>query len=320
VFLDIIASLKWVQKNITAFGGDSKNVTIFGESGGGFKVACLMASPLAKGLFHRAICKSGTAVAAPFFGGLPLKELEKTGEKFFERLGVNKEKDPLRAARAIPWQKLLECERSFATGEGVARMLFTLGDLAIDGWFLEDTPTNIFKAGKHNAVPLITGANLGELTGLGMILMPQVIPAYVTQLSDNNRAGSRGYAYIFDQVPAGWKKAGMNSQHALELKYVFGLSKVSDWESVFPGVKQPNPGLTGVDGKVSEAMMRMWVQFAKTGNPSVKGLIDWPAYDTASDQYLYITETLQVKSGFSGVGKKTNESSGFAIRVSQVNL
>jgi para-nitrobenzyl esterase len=304
MFLDMIASLKWVQKNIAVFGGDSKNVTIFGESGGGFKVACLMASPLAKGLFHRAIYESGTAIQAPAFGGKSLKELEKTGEEFFARLGVDKEKDPLKAARAIPWQKLLECEQSFTTGDGAARMFFTLGDLAIDGWFLEDTPTNIFKAGKHNAVSSIAGANLGELTGPGMILMPQVIPAYVTQLTCNNRAGSRGYAYIFDQVPAGWKKEGMNSQHGMELNYLFGLSEVSDWENVFPGPPRPNPGLTDADRNVAEAMMKMWAHFAKTGNPSVKGLIDWPSYEADSDRYLYIAEPLQVKTGFSGVGQK----------------
>ena len=64
MFLDMIAALKWVKRNISAFGGDPENVTIFGESGGGAKVSTLMASPLAKGLFHKAICKSGTAIGA----------------------------------------------------------------------------------------------------------------------------------------------------------------------------------------------------------------------------------------------------------------
>ena len=68
MFLDMIAALQWVQKNIAAFGGDPKNVTIFGESGGGAKVSNLMASPLAKGLFHRAICESGTSVGILIVG------------------------------------------------------------------------------------------------------------------------------------------------------------------------------------------------------------------------------------------------------------
>ncbi|GAJ11312.1 unnamed protein product, partial [marine sediment metagenome] len=106
---DMLAALQWVQKNIAAFGGDPENVTIFGESGGGAKVANLMASPLAKGLFHRAICESGTSVGL-FMPGKPLKELEAMGERFFARLGVDKEKDPLAAARALPWERVVEAD------------------------------------------------------------------------------------------------------------------------------------------------------------------------------------------------------------------
>lgn len=135
MFLDIIASLKWVRKNIAAFGGNPNNVTIFGESGGGGKVACLMASPLAKGLFHRAICESGTAIGAPFFGGVALEKLEQTGEEFFARLGVDKEKDPLKSARALPWQKLLEVEQTLAKDAGSARMLLLCGTLPSTGGF-----------------------------------------------------------------------------------------------------------------------------------------------------------------------------------------
>ena len=79
LFLDLIESLKWVKKNIAAFGGDPANVTILGQSGGGLKVAALMASPLAKGLFQRAIIQSGGKDFEP----TQLKKLEKFGEKFF---------------------------------------------------------------------------------------------------------------------------------------------------------------------------------------------------------------------------------------------
>jgi para-nitrobenzyl esterase len=81
LFLDLIAALKWVQKNITAFGGDPDNVTIFGESGGGTKVISLVASPLAKGLFHRAICQSGGSTVRP----MSVKEMESFGEKLFAK-------------------------------------------------------------------------------------------------------------------------------------------------------------------------------------------------------------------------------------------
>ena len=105
LFLDMIAALRWVQKNIAAFGGDPGNVTIFGESGGSAKVVNLMASPLAKGLFHRAIGESGGG------RGTPLKEMEARGERVFARLGVDKEKDPLSAARALPGRRSLKPPR-----------------------------------------------------------------------------------------------------------------------------------------------------------------------------------------------------------------
>ena len=144
-------------------------------------------------------------------------------------------------------------------------------------------------------------ANLGELSGHAMLLMPQVIPAYVNQLGNNLKAGSKGYAYIFDQVPPGWRRNGMPAIHGMEVNYVFGLSKVSDWETVFPGPANPNPELSDSDSKVAEAMMRMWAQFAKTGAPSIPGHIEWPAWEPATDLYLYITDPLQVRAGFSKI-------------------
>jgi carboxylesterase type B len=97
----------------------------------------------------------------------------------------------------------------------------------------------------------------------------------------------------------------------LELGYVFGdLNNISGfWTNVFflamgSGAKTPGPGLAETDNKAAENTMAMWAQFARMGNPSVKGLITWPAYESATDQYLYIAEPLQVKSGFSKVAQK----------------
>ena len=182
-------------------------------------------------------------------------------------------------------------------------------DSVVDGWFLPDTTPNIFKAGKQNVVPFILGANLGELTGPGLIVMPFVIPAYVNLFTGANKVGGKAYAYIFDHVPAGWKKDGVVSTHAMESPVCFrrfGLSKavlaVGYYCSFYAkpsGAKSPDPGLTDKDTEVSEVMMKIWTNFAKTGNPSLKGVVDWPAYQEATDQYLYITGSLRVKSGFS---------------------
>jgi para-nitrobenzyl esterase len=302
LFLDLIAALKWVQNNISAFGGDPHKVAIFGESGGSFKVLNLMASPLAAGLFQRAIGQSGAV------RGTPLKEIEARGEKVFAKLGVDRESDPLAAARAVPWQKVLEASHEVGTE---LKLRTGVWDSIVDGWFLPETPENIFAAGKHNVVPLMLGANLGELTGPGGLVWPHVIPAYLKLLTANNRAGSQSYAYIFDQVPAGWKKEGVVSVHTMELPYVFGDwdYKSDIWEAVFffaklCGVTSADPGVTAVDRKVSEVVMKLWANFARTGNPGLKGVADWPAYREDTDLYLNISETPRVKSGFSRIAQK----------------
>jgi para-nitrobenzyl esterase len=312
MFLDMIAALKWVQRNIAAFGGNPKNVTIFGQSGGGFKVGCLVASPLAKGLFQRAICQSGAPGA---FGspGVPMKDLESTGEKFFAALAVDKEADPLKAARALPVKKLMEAQASLAKELKLGTI--ALWDAAIDQQFLTDLPEKIFSAGKQNPVPLIASATLGELTGPGDVVMPTVVPVYVRMLEGVKKIGQKGYACIFDQVPGTWKQEGCVSFHVLDLGYLFGYMST---DHPFPdtyglripsfaklaGAKSQDPGFTDADRKVSENMMAIWTQFARTGNPNVKGLVSWPAYDSARDRYLYIADPLQVKSGFSKISQK----------------
>jgi para-nitrobenzyl esterase len=299
--LDMIAALKWVQRNIAAFGGDPQNVTIFGESGGGAKVLTLTASPLAKGLFHRVIAESGSP------DGKPLSELEAMGDIFFARLGVNEAEDPLKAARALPWEKIIEVEQKLvpefrAFGRG------GLWDIAVDGWLMPEIPLDIFKAGKQHAVPYILVANLGELsTAPGAYL----IPHYLAEFSGAAITGVKVHACIFDQVPAQWKKEGCFSTHAMELGYVFG-----DWDNTsgfWPsllaiagraGAKSLDPGLTDEDRKVSEMMMRIWTQYAKNGNPSVEGLNDWPAWDKTTDRYLYLTSSPEIKSGYSRLVSK----------------
>ncbi len=306
LFLDMIASLQWVQRNIAAFGGDPHNVTIFGESGGGMKVVSMMASPLAKGLFHRAICESGGSHLQP----LPPSDLEAFGEKLFARLGINQEKDPLKAARAIPWEKIIEIDQALNVEMGPEWVFMGPWNLVEDGWLMPDTPTNIFLAGKQNAVPFMLIANLGELTGPGYVFVPQMVAGYVNLLSGASKAKVKGYAGIFDQVPGNWRREGGVASHAMEMHFVFGqLDDPVAWRMLHflyaaAGAKSPLPVITDAERKVSEAMMQMWTQFARTGDPSVKGLIYWPAWDKATEKYLYIAEPLQVKLGYSKVVKQ----------------
>jgi para-nitrobenzyl esterase len=295
MFLDIIAALEWVRDNIAAFGGDPCSVTILGESGGGIKAAELIASPLAKGLFHRAILQSGTAVEG-FSTEISLEEQEALGQDIFARLGVNKEADPLAAARALPWEDLIA-----ALGQ-------TVHVPTVDGWFLPDMAFNIFENGRQNPVPLITVANLGEITGpsLPIFIFPSLITGYTNMLIGASRAGVAGYTAIFEHAPANWKADGVVPGHGMELPYIFGNMDLASGQwalcammAQFAGAKQSVPGLTEADRQLSENIMQMWTQFARTGDPNVPGLVDWPAYNAASDKYLALDVPLQVKSGFS---------------------
>ena len=304
LFLDLIASLKWIQDNITAFGGDPDNVTIFGESGGGARVAMMMLSPLAKGLFHRAICESGTVLA--ILESKPLAEIENIGEKLFEKLGINS----LEQARAMPFPRILEANQSIEPPRIPGTPPNFIWDAAVDGWLLPGNPRELFQAGCSNPVPLIVSANLGELTGPGQLIIPSLVPAYVEMLESVIKQGHNGYACIFDQVPSNWRDEGGVSVHSIELPYVFGDWDDSTdwWRSIGMfmqqcGVKSITPELSSTDRKVSGTLMELWVNFARAGKPSAKNVPDWPVYSKYTDTYLNVADPCEVRDGFSRVAQ-----------------
>ncbi|HKP62518.1 MAG TPA: carboxylesterase family protein [Polyangiales bacterium] len=284
--LDLIASLEWVQKNITAFGGDPKNVTIFGESGGGSKVLSCMASPLAKGLFHRAIIESGSRSSSPN-GTTARANAEQAGQRVVAKLGIQEGADVLEQMRAKSWEDVLAAS--------TAMDVMAAPNLTIDGWVLPQSVNEAFAQGKQSDVPLIVGANegeVGEFTGT------------VPTLADSMKSvSSKAYVYNFVHVPAGWRMPGCYAFHGLELVYVFGhLAGIQGATIVYLGSSMrcdpmKDPQVSDEDKLVATNTMKIWSQFAKTGNPSVPGLIDWPAYTAESDQYLEIGGELKVKTG-----------------------
>jgi para-nitrobenzyl esterase len=308
LFLDIIASLKWIRDNIAAFGGDPDNVTIFGESGGGAKVAMMMLSPLAKGLFHRAICESGTVLA--ILETKPLADIEDSGEKLFKKLGIDSSDDPLERARSLPFSKIVEASQAMETIRTPTMPPSFIWDAAVDGWLLPDNPKKLFASGCNNPVPLIVSANLGELKGPGPLVIPILIPAYLEMLKSVTKQGCSGYACIFDQVPSVWRKEGGVSVHSIELPYVFGDwdNSTGWWKSISMfvrqvGVKTAEPGLDAVDRKVSETMMALWANFARDGKPSARGVPKWPEYTESADKYMNVCDKFEIRIGFSKIAR-----------------
>lgn len=322
LILDLIAALQWVQRNIAAFGGDPNNVTIAGESGGGTKVQCLMASPLAKGLFQRAVIQSGSLVRGTV---ATLEESYKLGEEFLTKLGVK----TVAEARQLPWKDLIQAqnemarERAIASGawdrmkdipEGARLGMFYPFNIVVDGYVLTDNPAKIIAEGKHNPVPLLIACNQGELTGPSVLTLPGLTKGAQTLLQGNINAGvKQNYAALFDLVPSEWKALGGVCGHGVELQYVFGaLDLPTEWPVLIPIIFGPNPPagvaghpkITDADWQAAERTMRMWVQFMRSGDPSVEEVAAWPAWEPETDHYAYVgNSSVEVKSGYSQIEK-----------------
>lgn len=323
--LDQVAALEWVQTNVGAFGGDADNVTVFGESAGGISILELMVSPLAAGLFDRAIVESGPMLDL----GLPINRVpalgdaEKTGEEISDDLGCSEAEDELAALRAVSPDELIAA----SSGEG---MFFSPINLSpnIDGYFLTESPLQAFAAGRQQAVPLLTGINGNE----GTLFIPEgvtlnqynllvgylygdyadevkalypaqseaeVRPAMdrlITQMGFASSArftaermaaaDAPAYLYHFTRAARDPRAAALGSFHALEIVYVFGN---------FDKVEMK--GLEDADRALSEAMMGCWTRFAATGDPNGGGAsAAWPAYASDTSQYQELDAVISTRS------------------------
>jgi para-nitrobenzyl esterase len=316
-FLDQLSALQWVKRNAAAFGGDPANVTIFGESAGGGSVNALMISPLARGLFHKAIVQSGGGrsrgpismrhISRPGAGGAP--SAEALGVAFAAKAGVTAQGgEALKALRALPAAAIVN-EMNL-----VAAQPDTYSGPMIDGVFLTEEAEPAFRAGRQAKVPYMIGANDREF---GFFAPPvdraeamfapfgaakdEALRAYDSDGTNRSEAAVQlmsdqamveparflarlaapvqpTYAYRFSYVASSLRAKEKGALHATEIPFVFSTVKAKYEAAATPE-----------DLAIAAAATDYWAAFARTGNPNGAGRPQWPVYAAATDQIMDFT-------------------------------
>ena len=313
---DQVLAQEWVRRNVAAFGGDPGNVTIFGESAGGMSVAALLATPSARGLFHKAIPQSGAADIC-----YDRERSARVARAWLDALGLD---DRAKLAE-IPTEAILKAQTRLLVAALSGRDTRKLGGLpfqpTIDGALLPQRPINTLRANAAKNIPLLTGTTREEwklftaanprlrlMTAKGLservtrlesttaaamlqaydegspferfnaIMTDKTFTVPMVRLLDAQVMQAPQYAYRFD-----WRSpllgGIMGSCHALELGFVFGTHGQKLAKSFF--------GSGPIAETLSSTMMDCWTTFARTGNPSTAATGAWPRYSEDRDVMIF---------------------------------